>query len=337
MQNNFTSALHDWKPEDIDWLKDYGASPTSEKDLFYHALNLGGRALMSKMGNPAFGALFSLQELHKSKKAADALGKEYGVIPHLLGNPTTDLTSKLDLNKDGKLTQDEIDVTKDLSQKAFQGGFKGQQVQTMPIDIPDPKKAGIVPMFEYGAFDENPYIIHTPTSNINQSRGVGITGDLGGPIGAGYKGSQAFASGGKGIATGIDTKTSAATVGRGKGTGTSFADDAQSADAGTFICTCLHEIGDLKKYIYKYDQLYAKRVNPAIYRGYTTWGRYIANKMRSKGIIYKLIKPIALAWAYQMAYDLSKGKVGKKSMFIKLTKNLGEGICYVLGQTIKRR
>ena len=53
--------------------------------------------------------------------------------------------------------------------------------------------------------------------------------------------------------------------------------------------------------------------------------------------MYKLIKPIALTWANQMAYDLSKGKTGKNSLAMKITKTIGEGICYALGQIFKRR
>jgi len=104
----------------------------------------------------------------------------------------------------------------------------------------------------------------------------------------------------------------------------------------TYICTALYEMGDMKKYIYKYDEKYGSQVNPAIYRGYATWGKFIANKMRNKGLLYKVIKPIALTWAYQMAYDLSKGKVGKKNIIIKLAKILGEGICFIIGHTFKR-
>ena len=330
MQNigEWTSVLKDWKPEEL--LGTYN-KPLGDQSL----VRKGAMAIAGK-NNPIYGTLSMMPKVYQEHKAIKTLGQDIGVLHSLLGtNPAINqLKQKIDYNNDGIITPKEFNITKNFSQKAFQRG-KPEPIQTMPTDTSDPKKAGIVPMFEHGTYTDNPYI--TPTSNINPPTGVGITGDLGGAIGAGYKGSKAFGSGGKGIATGIDTRLSAATIGRGKGTGTSFADDAQSADTGTFICTCLHDIGDLKKYIYKYDQLYATRVNPAIYRGYTTWGKYIANKMRSKGIIYKIIKPIALAWAYQMAYDLSKGKVGKKSMFIKLTKNLGEGICYILGQTIKRR
>ena len=115
-------------------------------------------------------------------------------------------------------------------------------------------------------------------------------------------------------------------------------EEAGSSEAGsTFICTALYKMGDMKKSIYKYDKLYGSKVDPAIYRGYALWGEPLAKQIMKKGMMYKLIKPIALTWANQMAYDLSKGKIGKNSLAIKITKTIGEGICYALGQIFKRR
>ena len=99
----------------------------------------------------------------------------------------------------------------------------------------------------------------------------------------------------------------------------------------TYICTALYEMGDMKKYIYKYDQVYGKRVDPNVYRGYCVWGKYVATKLRHKGIVYKIAKPLALAWAKQMAFDLSKGKHGKNSKVVKVISTIGEGVCYALG------
>ena len=186
-----------------------------------------------------------------------------------------------------------------------------------------------------------------PTGLGVTSGAVGSSGNLGGATGVGYTsgffGGLGF--GDSGESTGIDTSTSAATAGQDTATsgptGTSYADDAQSSDTGggggTYICTALYEMGDMKKSIYKYDQIYGKQVDPATYRGYELWGKYVATKLRKKGIVYKIAKPIALTWANQMAYDLSKGKIGKNSTLIKITKTIGEGACYVLGQIFKRR
>jgi len=186
-----------------------------------------------------------------------------------------------------------------------------------------------------------------PTGLGVTSGAVGSSGNLGGATGVGYTsgffGGLGF--GDSGESTGIDTSTSAATAGQDTATsgptGTSYADDAQSSDTGggggTYICTALYEMGDMKKSIYKYDQIYGKKVDPSTYRGYELWGKYVATKLRKKGIVYKIAKPIALTWANQMAYDLSKGKIGKNSTLIKITKTIGEGACYVLGQIFKRR
>jgi len=100
---------------------------------------------------------------------------------------------------------------------------------------------------------------------------------------------------------------------------------------GTYICTALYEMGDMKKTIYKYDQVYGKRVDPNVYRGYCVWGKYVATKLRHKGIVYKIAKPLALGWARQMAFDLSKGKHGKNNKVVKVISRIGESVCYALG------
>jgi hypothetical protein len=169
--------------------------------------------------------------------------------------------------------------------------------------------------------------------------GVGATGDLGSATGAGYTGSKGIGFG-FGRSEGVDTSQSAQTgeqtsitdTTAGKDLSNTFADDAaSSSDSSTYICTALYEMGDMKKYIYKYDQIYGKRVDPLVYKGYCVWGKYVATKMRDKGIVYKIAKPLALAWAKQMAYDLSKGRYGKKSKVVKVISKVGEAVCYALG------
>ena len=103
----------------------------------------------------------------------------------------------------------------------------------------------------------------------------------------------------------------------------------------TFICTVLYDMNDMPISIYKYDQRYGQQVNKKIYRGYATWGKPLAERMRNKGLLYKIMKPIALRWAEQMAFDMSEGKVGKKRYAIKVMKFLGEAICYGIGLFIK--
>ena len=182
-------------------------------------------------------------------------------------------------------------------------------------------------------------------------RGVDTVG-LGGAKGAGYTGSKGGVFGfgktegvGEKGPTGLgDTdqtgdQTSITDTSKGKDLSNTFADDAGStpSDDGTFICTALYQMGDMKKYIYKYDHLYGRKVHPAIYHGYALWGEPLARQIMKKGIVYKIVKPIALTWAKQMAYDLSKGRHGTNNKAMKITKTIGEGICYTLGQIFKRR
>ena len=163
----------------------------------------------------------------------------------------------------------------------------------------------------------------------------GVTG-LGGGKGASYSGITNFSrnpgmdvTGEQGQQTGAQTSVTG-----GKG-GMSFADDAatsdQGDDGGTHICTALYDMGDMRAYIYKYDQLYGRKVNPNVYRGYSLWGKYVATKMKRQGWTYRIVKPLALAWAKQMAFDLSKGRHGKKNTVVKVISKIGEGICYALG------
>tara|TARA_R100000081_G_C4817419_1_gene176355 strand:- start:426 stop:1664 length:1239 start_codon:yes stop_codon:yes gene_type:complete len=110
--------------------------------------------------------------------------------------------------------------------------------------------------------------------------------------------------------------------------------DSATADT-TFICTVLFEMNILPMSIYKYDQRYGQQVNRKIYNGYALWGKPLAERIRKQGLTYKILTPIACAWAEQMAYDLSDGKVGKNRTSIKIGKFLGETICYALGMFIK--
>jgi len=103
-----------------------------------------------------------------------------------------------------------------------------------------------------------------------------------------------------------------------------------SADS-TFLCTAFFEMKDLPRNIYKYDKLYGEQVNRRIYDGYAIWGKPMAERVKNKKLAYKIMKPIVCAWAEQMAFDLSNGKVGKNRLSIKIGKVIGEAICYSIG------
>tara|TARA_B100001057_G_C22835291_1_gene944987 strand:- start:713 stop:1927 length:1215 start_codon:yes stop_codon:yes gene_type:complete len=171
------------------------------------------------------------------------------------------------------------------------------------------------------------------------------TGELDAPTGRTY--GQAFKSGDldrglKSVSDFAEDNINQTNISNMKGYDPAFAravtkenqGDAPSSDP-TFICTVLFDLNDMPMSIYKYDQRYGQQVNKKIYNGYAIWGKPMAERMRNKGILYKIMKPIALRWAEQMAFDMSKGKVGKKRYTIKIMKFLGEAICYGLGLFIK--
>jgi len=115
-------------------------------------------------------------------------------------------------------------------------------------------------------------------------------------------------------------------------TGAAGQEKTTSGGGGTHICTALYELGDLSKQVYNYDKQYQLTINENIYLGYSFWGKPLAIKIKNKGIAYRLVKPIALSWANQMAYELSKGKEGKEAnLLTKLLKKLGESVCYCIG------
>jgi len=99
----------------------------------------------------------------------------------------------------------------------------------------------------------------------------------------------------------------------------------------TFLCTAFFEMKDLPRNIYKYDKIYGQQVNRRIYDGYAIWGKPMAERVKNKKLAYKIMKPIVCAWAEQMAFDLSNGKVGKNRLSIKIGKVIGEAICYSIG------
>ena len=322
-----------------------------------------GRSLSPALGNViSFASLGKgLTNINPDMLASKAMGKDYGLMGGVksitgFGRSSQALADMMDTDKSGSVSQSELDSAYGIGMTG--SGYGAGVDRSNPssrtgLDITTGRDVD-----QFG-FSTNPNTYSSrEAANIGLDTQTGIgrgvdTVGLGGAKGAGYSGSKGNVFG-FGKAEGVDTSDPESTGSTGVGVsnvdamgntattgGISFADDAQSSgtgdDGGTYICTALYEMGDMKKYIYKYDQIYGKRVNEATYHGYVLWGKPLAKQIIKKGIIYKIVKPIALAWAYQMAFDLSKGKHGKNNKAIKITKTIGEGICYALGQIFKRR
>ena len=311
--------------------------------------------------NPAFGyglTMYNDIATNRAVARAQGLPTDFSLAGlksniDIDGSRFNSLQNTIDINKDGKVDQREMQnygmgrglTAYNVDLNPMQGYTPGT-VNVNTLGKIDPT-AGVFAGYESKTVSPTVYTqqqVDNITSGIGQ--GVGATGDLGGATDVGYKGSTGgFVGFGKteGVGdsgpTGLgDTEqtgdqTSITDTSKGKDLSNTFADDAgaSSGDDGTYICTALYEMGDMKKYIYKYDQVYGKRVDPNVYRGYCVWGKYVATKLRNKGIIYKIAKPLALAWAKQMAFDLSKGKHGKNNKVVKVISRIGESVCYALG------
>src|SRR6056300_1163099 len=291
------------------------------------------------------------------KAAQSALGQNRGFIDTVTGLATANnamgtARGMADTNKDGKVSQREAQ-----NFGMQQGKMTAYGVGLNPMSGYTPNTVSIQGLAGFGlstpttgtvnameapskgvdqfGFSTTPNTYTTAQAEaIGQGIGKGVTG-LGGGKGASYSGITGFTQN-PGIDASQSSQTGAETsvtdTTGGKDMSNTFSDDAAASDSGsTYICTALYEMGDMKKYIYKYDQIYGKRVDPLVYKGYCVWGKYVATKMRNKGIVYKIAKPLALAWAKQMAYDLSKGRYGKKSKVVKVISKVGEGVCYALG------
>jgi hypothetical protein len=314
----------------------------------------------------AIGSLIGDYNLNKASNTA--LGRNTDFMNNINRTSINDIRGQVDVNKDGRVD------TREAQNWGMNKGLTSYNVGLNPMAGYTPNTVSIQGLSQFGkstpttgtvnsyearskgvdqfgfSNNQNRYSSRE-AANISQGTQTGIgrgvdTVGLGGAKGVGYSGSTGNAFGfgkaeGVGDAgpTGLGGTSQTGSQVSHSGKGISFSDDAASSSSsgGTYICTALYEMGDMKKSIYKYDQIYGKKVDPATYRGYELWGKYVASKLRNRGIVYKVAKPIALTWANQMAYDLSKGKIGKNSLAIKITKTIGEGCCYILGQIFKRR
>jgi hypothetical protein len=288
------------------------------------------------------------------KAAQSALGQNRGFIDTVTGlatanNAMSTARGMADTNKDGRVSQREAQnfgmqqgrltsyevglnpafgYTPNTVSVQGLAGFGKSTPTTGTVNAFEAQSKGV----DQFGFSTTPNTYTTAQAEaIGQGISQGVTG-LGGGKGASYSGITGFTQNPGMDPTGQAGQQSGAQTSH-SGQGISFADDAAASDSndGTYICTALYEMGDMKKYIYKYDQIYGKRVDPLVYKGYCVWGEYVATKMRDKGIVYKIAKPLALAWAKQMAYDLSKGRYGKKSKVVKVISKVGEAVCYALG------
>jgi hypothetical protein len=109
-------------------------------------------------------------------------------------------------------------------------------------------------------------------------------------------------------------------------------------DGGTVICTALNSLGLLPDDVYKLDQEFGRLADlhdPALTRGYRRWATPVAEYIKKNTLLSKVaryaIKPLANAWANEMAHQMDPANyrgnlVGKFLMLV------GHPICRKLGK-----
>ena len=110
---------------------------------------------------------------------------------------------------------------------------------------------------------------------------------------------------------------------------------------GTVICTALYNLGYLPEDIYRLDQKYGELAvifDPALYKGYYAWGKPVAEYIQGNGIGNKLVlhllaRPVAGAWAKQMAHDLEPDNYNS-NIVGKILMSIGYPICRAIGKAL---
>jgi len=97
------------------------------------------------------------------------------------------------------------------------------------------------------------------------------------------------------------------------------------------ICTELYNQGHLSGVILALDTIHCKQnIDCYTYIGYREWADTVVKWMQSSKIVTRIVKPIARAWAYEMAHRVDKNVKGN---FVgKLLLKFGVPICRYIGK-----
>lgn len=94
---------------------------------------------------------------------------------------------------------------------------------------------------------------------------------------------------------------------------------------GSVICTELKRQGILDEYIWHYDSMYPRQIDPEIYSGYLMLFSPVAQKMRTSKMLTDIVSFFALPATREMAHRVEPRISG--SMFGKLILAIGEPMC----------
>jgi len=110
---------------------------------------------------------------------------------------------------------------------------------------------------------------------------------------------------------------------------------AGAPKGGKVLCTELHAQGLLSDEIYEADSEYAKRIHHYVISGYHFWAKPLVRLMQKSKLATSIVKPIIMAWAYEMAYKMDV--TDKPNYFGKVLEAIGIPICYAIGFILDKR
>lgn len=119
------------------------------------------------------------------------------------------------------------------------------------------------------------------------------------------------------------------TTGSTSGSATSTQPNTQQTQ-GTAICTELYRQGLMDEETWKADVSFSSELDYETIRGYHLWGIPLSKAMRRSKLITRLITPLALCWAREMAYQAKVKSTG--SRIGRLLLKVGVPICTSLGR-----
>ncbi len=106
---------------------------------------------------------------------------------------------------------------------------------------------------------------------------------------------------------------------------------SEKAKGGKVLCSELHRQGRLDPLVYSLDGVYGAGVPIQTRVGYWMWARPLARLMRRSPLVTNLLAPGISAWAHHMAWTVSAGFMGRRSLVIATLAPAAELACFALG------
>lgn len=132
---------------------------------------------------------------------------------------------------------------------------------------------------------------------------------------------------------GVDGETSLNLADAGFGTEVTR-NGAGSGD--TVICTLMHARGYISEDVYRWDAIYGARLGPRVLAGYHVWAIPLVERvLKRSDIAVQILRPLARAWALEMAHRCDPASHPKGSAIGGLLLAFGVPICRTIGTVLQ--